>query len=184
MSFKQCIIFSALSALLLTSTCFAKNINLYEQPADTAKVVGSVDPAKGIVPIFTSKEGTWIKVGNPQNGNVGWVKSAELTEAGSTSTGFSFSQQTENTGNGPKSYVFKFAIPASLSKEQTEALYKQIQAQQAAIQKSIQKIIQSVFPNADKAGSTEVEIPIVMPVVLVPSTPQPTKTTPAEPVKK
>ncbi len=185
MSFKKLAILSALAAFLFTSVSFAKDINLYEQPKDDAKVMGTIDPSKGIVPIYTPKEGGWVKVGSPQNGNVGWVKSAELGAAGSTSTGFSFSQQVENTGAGPKSYVFKFGIPASLSKEQSEALYKQIQEQQAAIQKSIQKIIQSVFTNTDKTGTTEIEVPIMMPVVLVPaSSAVPAKTAPAEPAKK
>ncbi len=130
---------------LLSSISFAKTINLYEEPKADSKLVGTVDPSTGIIPIYTPKEGTWVKVGNPKNGNVGWVKSSDLADAGASSSGFSFSQQVEKSGNGPETYVFKLGIPTALTKEQSDALYKQIQAQQAAIQQSVQKIIKDMF---------------------------------------
>lgn len=151
---------------LITTSSFAKNLNLYEQPKSDAKIVGTLDPSKGIVPIFTPKGGDWVKIGNPNNGDIGWVKSSDLAQSSTTPSGFSFSQQIESTGSGPKSYVFKLGVPAPLTKEQADALYKQIQAQQAAIQQSVQKVIQDVFTNYNQSGT--LEIPIVMPVVLMP----------------
>ncbi|HSW69877.1 MAG TPA: SH3 domain-containing protein [Gammaproteobacteria bacterium] len=169
-------LFFTIAAFLIASVCFAKNINLYEEPKTDAKIVGTIDPSTGIIPIFTPQEGGWVKVGNPNNGNVGWVKSEDLAKSSTTPTGFSFSQKIESTGKGPETYVFKLGIPTSLSKEQSEALYKQIQKQQAAIQQGIQKIIQNTFTNFNKPGSAGMEeIPIIMPVVVVPS-PAPAKT--------
>lgn len=47
-------ILSVLS-LTLASGAFAAEISLYDQPAAGAKIVGSVDMAAGITPIFTPK---------------------------------------------------------------------------------------------------------------------------------
>jgi len=171
-------IFMTLVTLFFTAVSSAKNINLYEQPKSDAKIIGTIDPATGIIPIFTPKEGDWVKVGNPNNGNVGWVKSSDLAQAGATSSGFSFSQKIDSTGKGPQSYVFKFGMPAQLTKEQSDALYKQIQAQQAAIQQSVQKIIQETLTHYNQTGVTGWEFPIIMPVVIMPPNAAGTKTTP------
>ena len=159
--------FIAFILFLITTVCFAKSINLYEEPKSDSKIVGTIDPSAGIVPIFTPKQGDWVKVGNPNNGNVGWVKSNDLAQSGKTSNGFSFTQKIESTGNEPGTYVIKLGIPTTLTKEQMDALYKQIQTQQAVIQQNVQKIIQEIFNN-NQTGST-VGFPIVMPVVVVPT---------------
>ena len=162
-----------LFTLFFTLTVSAKSINLYDQPKSDAKVIGVMDPSSGIVPIFTPKEGDWVKVGNPQNGDVGWIKSSDLAQSGANSSGFSFSQKIVDTGKGPQSYVFQFGVPSPLTKEQQEALYKRIQAQQEAIQQNVQQIIQDAFKTY-KAGDWN--FPIIMPVVVMPpSKPEPKK---------
>lgn len=146
--------FFAISIFLFTSTVFAKMINLYDQPKSDAKVVGTIDPSTGIIPIYTPKDSTWVKVGNPTNGNVGWVKATDLAQASTTSNGFSFSQQIENTGTGPEKYVFKLGIPTKLTKEQSDALYQEVQKQQAIIQQGVQKLIQDMFSNYNQQMNT------------------------------
>lgn len=143
--------FATVLLFLITSNSFAKSISLYDEPKTDAKIVGTIDPSQGIIPIYTPKDGGWVKVGNPKNGNVGWVKSSDLAQAGTSASGFSFSQEVEKTGNGPETYVFKLGIPTALTKEQSDALYKQIQAQQAAIQQSVQKIIKDMFNSYNQA---------------------------------
>src|SRR6185312_9955517 len=158
-------LFLALFTLFFTLALFAKNVSLYDQPKSDAKVIGTIDPSTGIVPIFTPKEGDWIKVGNPKNGDVGWIKSSDLVQAGASSGSFSFSQKIVGTDKGPQSYVFQFGVPAPLTKEQTDALYKRIEAQQEAIQKSVQQIIQDTFSHYNAA---DWNFPIIMPVVVMP----------------
>lgn len=144
LGYKLLIPLLAVVVLTTSSASFAKNINLYEEPKTDAKIVGTIDPATGIIPIYTPKDSTWVKVGSPTNGNVGWVKSSDLADASTTPSGFSFSQQIENTGKGPETYVFKLGIP-KLTKEQSDALYQQVLKQQAIIQQGVQKIIQDIY---------------------------------------
>ncbi len=148
-----------LAALFAISATFAKNVNLYEQPKTDAKVVGVIDPAAGIVPIYTPRQGDWVKVGDPKNGNVGWVKSADLVGS-NISTGFSFTQGTTNNGQ-PVVPLMKFGFP-QLTPEQTEALYKQLQAQQELFQRNMQQMMQGM--------PTMVMPVIVMPPSIPPST--------------
>lgn len=140
-----------------TSFCFAKNINLYDQPKSDAKVVGSVDPELGIIPIFTPKNKDWIKVGDPRNGNVGWVKSSDLNSTGK----ITFTQQIINAGSNPHSFSIQFGTPEALSAKQTQAVSRQIQTQQELLQKNIQQMMNSF--NQQNWLVT----PVIMPIMYV-----------------
>jgi Bacterial SH3 domain len=96
--------------MFFLQTCFfatisyAKDVNLYDQPQNAAKVIGTIDAAQGIIPIFTQPNGEWLKVGDPRNGNVGWVKTSELNATNPPSS-FSFSQQVTVDSKGvPRAY--------------------------------------------------------------------------------
>lgn len=65
-------------SLLSSSIAYAVTLNLYDQPKTDAKVVGKIDTESGFVPIFTPKPGDWMKVGDPKNGNVGWIQTKQL----------------------------------------------------------------------------------------------------------
>ena len=120
----------AVLPLIFASLCFAKTINLYDQPKADAKVIGTVDSDKGIIPIFTPKEGQWIKVGNPSNGNVGWVKMSDLNAPPGAMTEFTFMQHMLN---GDK------------NQQLTPEQIKQMQLQQQQIQESMKKMMQDMF---------------------------------------
>ncbi|MEO8402841.1 MAG: hypothetical protein ABI597_13800 [Gammaproteobacteria bacterium] len=172
-------VFVVFLATLVTSVGMAKSISLYDQPKADAKVTGSIDPALGLVPIFRPKDGNWIKVGDPANGNVGWIKSADLGKAGAVSTGFSFSQSI--SGNGQEPYVVQFSLPKPLTPEQSKALQKNIQAQQDAIQKGVHQMLQNFYQSLN-AGLTN--YPVVVPVVIMPQQPNAIVPAAKAPVKK
>lgn len=151
-----------LMTFFITSACFAKTLNLYEQPKTDAKVVGKIDTEAGFVPIFTPKNSDWMKVGDPSNGNVGWVQSKELSSAGSN-TGFTFSQQVVNTEAGPQSYVVKFGTPKSLSQTDAKKLISQMETRQKQVQADMEKMIQEMF------GQPGGNMPIFMPIIIMPS---------------
>jgi hypothetical protein len=162
----------ALVVLLFSPFCFAKTITLYDQPKTDAKSVGTIDSEAGIIPIFTPKDSTWIKVADPRNGNVGWIQSSELNTK--DSNGFSFSQKIISTGNGPNSYVIQFGNPQLLTPEQSKAFFKRLQEQTQSIQLNTQKMMQDVFKNLEQF---EMQFPIVMPVIIMPNEDVPVKKT-------
>jgi hypothetical protein len=170
----------ALLAACVSISGFAKSVNLYEQPQTTSKVVGTMPSDNPMVPIISSKDGQWMKVGNPANGAVGWVKSSDLTN---NNQGFSFSQQTVNTGDGPKTTI-QFGVPTTLSADQI----KEMQKRQAEVQKSVQKIMDDMYSNIHRlyGNITTGAYPIFMPMIVVPAQlvqpTAPASSTPAAPV--
>jgi hypothetical protein len=156
---KSFLILTALLATVVFSTASAKSINLYADPKADAKSVGTMDSNASMVPIFTSKDGAWMKVGDPKNGNVGWVKTSDLTDR--NSSGFSFSQQTVNTADGPKTTI-QFGVPQAMTDDQI----KEIQKRQAEIQNRIQKVMQDMYHDLNTGYPAG--FPVFMPVIVVP----------------
>lgn len=196
MKIKICILTLLASFLFITLPALAKEINLYDQPTTNAKVVATVDPAVGIIPIFSPKNGDWIKIGDPRNGNVGWVKTSDLKSIKGPVT---FTQKVTNTENGPQAYqIIQYGQTPQLTNEQIQ----KIQQQQQLFQQSVQKIIQDMMNDMNNlfpAGFSQHDFnvmngsgnfPLIVPIIVVPEkstqqqkqplkhpTPAPTSTT-------
>jgi SH3-like domain-containing protein len=175
-------IFMCLLSLLISPLVFAKPVNLYDQPKTDSKVVGTVDSSASLVPIFNNKEGDWMKVGDPKNGNTGWVKVSDFSEnkPGMHASGFSMTEQTVNTKDGPKTYrTIQFNNPTTMSPTEAQATMKKIQEQQAAIQKRSQEIMQNIYKDMNSlymtnpAAFSNQAYPVFMPVIIVPAQPAP-----------
>jgi len=159
--YKKLIAYALLSGILSSPMlAMAKDIPLLQEPNAGAASAGTADLSSGVIPIFTSKDGNWVKVGDPRNGNVGWVKAKDLSSGGEES--IIFSHRISNSDKGTGSYqVFQFGTPAKLTPDQQMTLEK-LQAQQEASSKAMQKAIQDMTNNMSMPG------PIFMPVIVVP----------------
>lgn len=166
----------ALAIATLTSSSYAKPLNLYDQPKADAKVVGTIESSNGMVPIFTPEHSEWMKVGDPKNGNVGWINVNDLNDSsGSVATQFSMTQKTIDTKSGPKTVqMVEFSTPKTMSSQQSVALQKEIQTRQDNLQKSIQKMMQdfyrdmSTYYMQNPAVFGSPNMPIVMPIIVYP----------------
>lgn len=54
-------------------------VNLYQSPDTGANVLQKITPGQKLIPIFHRKD--WVKVANPQNGDVGWINLNQYQEA-------------------------------------------------------------------------------------------------------
>ncbi|MBN2689718.1 MAG: SH3 domain-containing protein [Gammaproteobacteria bacterium] len=115
---------------------FAKNkdintINLYDAPHAGAKVVAKINPSHRLIPIFRQKG--WIKVGNPINGNIGWVNKKEYHQAlnklikQQNKISSTYVQVTSNNG---KETITAYENGKKLNKMQAKKLYKKMRHQQ------------------------------------------------------
>lgn len=158
----------ALSFLAITQSAMAINLNLYEQPKNDAKMIGTIDTNNGVIPIFTLQGGEWIKVGDPRNGNTGWIKSQELKNLNHAN----FSQSIISTGSNPKNYqMIPFTNTQPLTAEQTQAMMKEMEMRRQAIQKEMHQMMDEIFK------STQIMMPsypLMVPVIMVPQTNQAT----------
>lgn len=151
--------------LLFSPILFAKTVHLYDQPKADAKMIGSIDSEKGIIPIFTPKDNQWIKVADPRDGNVGWVKTSDLKI--DNKGGYTFSEHIVSQGsNGLPSYIVQFGEPKKLTDEQMQEYTKKIKEKQEAIQKDMQRIMQNMFSEFNEITT---HFPVIMPVLLVPA---------------
>jgi hypothetical protein len=135
------------TSIILTTICltpilaYANAINLYDEPKDNSKVVGTIDLATGIMPIFTPANSSWTKVADPRNGNTGWVKNSELKDSKGNS--ISFSQRVTDNGNGGQSVQVQYGSPA-MTPQQTQKMEMLLQQQQKAAQESVAKMQEHV----------------------------------------
>lgn len=163
---------SLLSVLLLAPIpSFAKSISLYDEPKENAKVIGSIDVTAGVIPIISNKEGTWMKVGDPRNGHVGWIKTSEVGDG--TSSSFTYTQRTINDGTGPQSYqMIQYGQPQTHNAGEMNESLKKMQARQKALQQNLQKSIQGMMNEINdiykQQSSLFGNIPMIMPIIVVP----------------
>lgn len=132
--------------LSFSSIAFAQTITLYDEPKQDAKVVGTADLSSGIIPIFTPDKGEWMKVADPRNGNVGWIKSGDIKSARGAENTVTFSQKIISNGSQPQTWpVIQFGKPATkMTDEQVKAFVQKMRVQQQQMQQSFQGIIKNM----------------------------------------
>ncbi len=128
-----------LSSMIFSGTAFAKTLELYDNPKNDSKKIGTINSETGFVPIFKSKDKKWLKVGDPTNGNVGWLKSNDI-KADSKNT-YTFSEKVIMHDQGPSSYIVKFGESYEISDEKIKAYFKEIQKRQNEIQQDMMKMM-------------------------------------------
>lgn len=170
---KNKIVYGLSLAMLLApiGIALAKEINLYEQPNTNAKVVAKLDLAAGVVPIYSTDSGDWTKVGDPRNGNTGWIKSSDMQTSNDP---VRFTQQVFSDASGPQAYqIFQYGNPKPMDPEQSKKFIKDMEARQQAMQENMQREIAEM--NRHFAAMQEFawphfwnDEPMMMPVVFVP----------------
>ncbi|HEX4044892.1 MAG TPA: SH3 domain-containing protein, partial [Gammaproteobacteria bacterium] len=158
----------------VSAASFAKEINLLDQPTANAKVIGTIDAAAGVIPIYSSKAGDWIKVGDPRNGNVGWIKSSDLSGKPGEPAAFTFTQRITNDGKNPQTYQVIYGQPAKFDNKDIQNMLQKLQLQQQSIQQSMQKAVEEMMNDFNKLYQLQTipadtnNFPIILPVVIMP----------------
>ena len=159
MKIKRYIQHSSLSALMLflATIALAKPINLYTEPNSNSKVVDTINSENGLITIFQPKNSDWIKVANPQNGNVGWTKTAELSNA-------KFNLQIIQSDQGPHHYqIIQYGNMPPAQNQSLNAQIEQMQKRQQLIQKEMQQNMQNMFRLMQEEWAN---FPMIMPVFM------------------
>lgn len=152
---KQLYYVSILAAMALTaSSVFAKNIDLHLEPKADSKVAGMVNTEAGVTIVYTPKNSEWIKVANPANGDVGWVKSADLGAGG-------YNMRVE-TVNSDGAHRYSISQIRADSQQQIDKAMEQFEQQQKVMLQHMQKMMVNMY-----SGFYHPEH-IFVPVVIVP----------------
>jgi SH3-like domain-containing protein len=113
---------------LISFSALAASLSLYQNPDSKSNVIATVKEGQAIIPIFHHDD--WIKVGDPSNGNVGWVNKDQLQKSGYPQV----SMQISGTKD-PK---------------EVQAMMDKIQKQQADFQASISHYMQQNIDDMTK----------------------------------
>lgn len=168
---KNTALFAAVLSTLSMTLCQAKPISLYDQPAANAKIIGSIETDHGLIPIYQPQNSDWMKVGDPNNGNIGWIKQSELKNASNVN----ITQRYISTGNqavGTQGFQITNGIPKMLSPQETQNAIKKMQEKQKALQKELSDIMSNLV--------SDQPFPVIMPILVVP-TPAPAAPAAAKP---
>lgn len=142
-----------------SSFCLAKTINYYDQPKAESKLLGTMDSEAGVITIYKPKEGDWIKVADPRNGNVGWIKTSEL---GNTN----FNLKVINSNNGNQTYqVIQFSNAEPMSNSQINEYIKKMQERQKRMNQDMQKMMDDLIQDPWFGLG---HFPTIMPIIVVP----------------
>jgi uncharacterized protein YraI len=148
--------------LFASATAFAKTINLYSEPKTDSKVAGTVNTEAGVTIVYTPKNSEWIKVANPTNGDVGWVKSNDLGNNG-------YNMRIITSADGTHSYsVYQFnAGSRQYNQQQLEREIQQFEQQQRMMRIHMAHMFNDMF---------YIPQPIFIPVMMMPEQPKLQKT--------
>lgn len=143
---------------VVTSSAFA--FNVYDKPENNAKVVMTLKADESVIPIFYTEKKDWVKIANPKNGDIGWVKASELkapmvitkvTEGGVQQ------QVVIDKDKEPNVYsVIQYSAPHEMTKEETQKMVKDFERRQNTMRESMkkmhddmQKMMQDMFKDFD-----------------------------------
>jgi hypothetical protein len=132
-------------------TSFAKSVALYDSPNEKARIISKVVSDAPLLIIYQSKKGEWIKVANPQDGDVGWVEIKNLSGPliKSSINKNTISQQIITKDGKSNSYqIFEYNKTKKLSpdevRKRNEALLREFHRQQQDMEESMEKIHRSI----------------------------------------
>ncbi|MDF1654147.1 MAG: SH3 domain-containing protein [Coxiellaceae bacterium] len=167
---------TALALVSVVGASWAASISLYQTPDVKSKVATQVETGQRLIPIYQSKEHQgWIKVANPADGKVGWMKfpgahngtHPPKAMAKKASDGFVQRVVTTTEKDGPKQYkVVEYSGSEKLNHKQVQKLIQSMERRNAQMQQDMNRMMNDMRTNF--FGFQPIEPPVVERVVLVP----------------
>lgn len=172
-----------LLAVLVVSAAYADKtksaeIMLFDQPSVKSQVIEKINPNQRLIPIFHQKE--WTKVGNPDNGKVGWINNQQYRDTLKAwyepDVQTVYVQSSENKAGKPQVTITAYRNGKQLSDSEARELYQTVegnfQQQQQAIQAFNQRMDrlfeqQTRFLNEEFGFSHGFLWPSTQPVIVI-----------------
>lgn len=120
---------------------------LREEPNDNAKIVTSLTKYQPLIP-FHEQNG-WLKVGNQQDGSVGWVKKQDFTNYQFASRFPHYSRtiitETKNDKGQPVYQILESNSANKMTQQQAANLISQMEQRQRLFQEQIHNMMENAF---------------------------------------
>jgi hypothetical protein len=172
------IVFS-LFLVLLSVVTLAATLNVYEKPEEHAKIIASMKSGEQLMPIFYTEKRDWVKVANPKNGDVGWVKVGELkgpmiiTKINGVETRQQIIADKNSKDQKPQVYsIIQYSGSQELKPEDAQKVVKDMEERSKKMNESMQRMqehmqknISEMFKELDRSFYT---FPIIQPIIVIP----------------
>ena len=123
-------------------------VALYAEPSPHAKVITQIDPRDFFVRIY--EKDAWMKIGNPRNGQVGWVSKSDykavlenLFKPKVDFTTFTLTAKAMPDAAG-KYVVDAYKNGKKLSQKEAQALFNKMQSQSETMQENFTRLQQDM----------------------------------------
>lgn len=169
-----------------------KGIMLYDKPDLTSNVVATIQPGQPLIPIFSQND--WIKVGNPQNGDVGWVSDKTFNELGIPKIYIKTYSQN-NPGQQNSGYQIIQYSGRQMDTKQFQSMVAMMQNQQDNTERAFNQLISQSIANFNELArqlqqmqnfnnmqinTHTASIPATTPVIIIHEQPVPATQQPAK----
>lgn len=138
---KKLFTFALLFLVIASKNASAKvdDLSVYDKPEENAKIVTTIKNDQEIIPIFYPKDGKWVKIADPQNGDTGWVK-AEKIKSPKTVTKITVADKQKNDNSTEMYRMIQCSNTKNLSDKDTKQAAKQAVEASRKIESSMQKM--------------------------------------------
>lgn len=130
--------------LLCLNLALAEVVVLHQDPKAGSPNIGSIDLSKGVVPIYSPKNSEWVKVADPNNGNVGWIKQSDFKNANSAF--IQINQETKDAKGNTESSGYNLHIgkPLDMNDPKVKAKINEMNQLQENVQRNMKIQIQDM----------------------------------------
>lgn len=127
------------------STSSQTQILLYSDPKN-GKILKNLPPHTELIPIF--QQGDWVEVGNPADGQIGWINIKQYQEARENyfrpDIQTIYIHTTNDQKGKPTLNVIAYKNGQPISQQEAQKLYQQMKQEQARHMKSMQQFYRSM----------------------------------------
>lgn len=145
---------TVLAILLALPSVYAKNnvVSVYSQPDTKSKMVTKVKPFQHLIPIF--HQNGWVKIGDPKNGQTGWINLKQYHQAQNVSSQPKIERVTINVTDHPakssKTEIVAYRNGKKLTDKEAKKLYHRLTAEQEEMNQQMDKMFQHTMHQMQK----------------------------------
>lgn len=127
-----------------------RSIPVYSEPNTKTAPASTLTKGQKIISIFEQND--WIKVANPDNGNVGWVKKSDWKAAAKNvvtieQVGHGYSITSQNSDGSMNSSYRIIQTSGKVNSEEIDTFFNDLQKQQQSMQQHFEQIRQDMMKN-------------------------------------
>jgi hypothetical protein len=167
--------FSTLGETLTATPTTSKNLKLYLEPNEQSQVLKELQPNTRLISVYQKND--WLKVGNTENGEIGWInlkqyqellKSIQKEEAIVKSVVITVTDKLAEKG---KTEIIAYQNGKKLAEKEAKVLWQQISEQEMHIEKhfmNMQHEMNELFQrsmhwfNQMFGGTSDIHMPMML----------------------